>query len=67
MKRKHASYSTDTIQHVCGFAEPTEANLQEGVDEGFRAAFAKKGRKLPHVNRYYVDLGEEQEIMASEY
>jgi len=38
------------IQHTSGFPEPTEASLKKGVDKGFNAFFAKRGRKIPKVS-----------------
>ncbi len=43
----------DTIQHTCGFPEPTENDmwgLTREVDAGFRHAYAKKGRKMPKIS-----------------
>lgn len=42
------------IQHTCGFPEPTEASLKQGIDKGFNAFFAKRGRRVPHVSSYEV-------------
>ncbi len=49
MKKK-----SDTIQQTCGFPEPTEDSLLKGVDEGFRAAFARKGRKMPRISSHEI-------------
>ncbi len=34
--------------------EPTEASLKKGIDKGFDAFFAKRGRKMPHVSGHVI-------------
>jgi hypothetical protein len=42
------------IQHTCGLPEPTEDSLKQGVDKGFDAFFARRGRRAPYVSSYEV-------------
>jgi len=66
--RTHDDYNTGTIQQKCGYPEPTEASLKSGVDEGFRAAFARKGRKMPNASSHIIgDLSEEAQAMIEAY
>ena len=58
----------DTIQHTCGVPEPTEESIRKGVDEGFRLAFSKKGRKMPKVSNCEIGaLSAEALEMIAEY
>lgn len=56
------------IQHYSGFPEPTEDSLKQGVDEGFDAFFAKRGRRAPYVSSYEVGaLSVEALEMVAQY
>jgi hypothetical protein len=57
MKKQLASYSTDTVQHVCGYKDTTakdHLNLFEEVDKAFHASFARRGKSAPSVSRYHI-------------
>ena len=67
MSQKPTLYRKDTIQHVCGVKEPSEAIQREGVDEGFDKFFASNGRRKPRISSYFVNLTVEQDKMINEY
>ena len=56
-KRKMATYSTDTIQNVCGFKDQTAAdhiNIFNEVDKAFHAFNKRKGIPTPRISRYHI-------------
>jgi hypothetical protein len=57
MKKQLASYSTDTVQHVCGYREPTakdHLNIFNEVDKAFHAFNERKGIATPRISRYHI-------------
>jgi len=69
--KEYENYNTGTIQQTCGVPEPTEKQMgevSEMVDEGFRAFFARNGRKIPHISKHEVGhLNVEQQEMIEAY
>jgi len=68
-KRKMASYSTDTVQHVCGFKDTTakdHLNLFEEVDKAFHDFNQRHGIPTPRISRYHVASRNELEYRAPE-
>jgi len=67
VRRAPRDYDAGTIQHSCGVRAPTFAQQTKGVDAGFNAFFARKGRKKPYISSY--ELGhlsvEAQELIES--
>ena len=54
VRRAPRDYDAGTIQHSCGVKVPTFAQQTKGVDAGFTAFFARRGRKKPYVSSHEI-------------
>lgn len=68
--RKFEDFDSNTIQHTCGFPEPSErqaGNFCEVVDKSVELFWSKRGKSVPIVSDYFLDnLDYETEWQPSE-